>query len=387
VPETPTEQDDQDARYTYLKLDGELQRLIGGLRGMYDPGQSGIHLALGALSLQQSGIQLALGALSLQQSGIIQSLLSESAHSYLGEIAQANRLWLEDMGGLSAASAAGYVKGAHFTWLKGLDPTRATLAGILPAAEVALSQAAYRTAVTERVFSTIGSASLLRALALPEALQRSIFGAASAYHELAGSLQTLPQIASLPAFVLPETAREVFTMGHALGTYHFPERSKDPDEVQLIDEAQAETSQCVSLLRRVDPALVRPYTGAHEVLETSNEDRTRHVLSSLRELWNHLVRTLAPDDAVKDWAAGGSSGMFHNGKPTRRARILYICRQVDHEPLADFVDKDTSALVSMVGAFNRLHELETGLTDEQVRALLLRSDSWLMYIVHIAESC
>jgi hypothetical protein len=57
---------------------------------------------------------------------------------------------------------------------------------------------------------------------------------------------------------------------------------------------------------------------------------------------------------------------------------------VDHEPLSKFVDKDTEAFISMVDAFSRVHELETGLTDEQVAALVLKADSWLMYILRIA---
>jgi len=35
--------------------------------------------------------------------------------------------------------------------------------------------------------------------------------------------------------------------------------------------------------------------------------------------------------------------------------------------------------------FNRVHELETELTDEQLRAILLKTDSWLMYILQISS--
>ena len=43
----------------------------------------------------------------------------------------------------------------------------------------------------------------------------------------------------------------------------------------------------------------------------------------------------------------------------------------------------TRALVKLVEFFNRVHELEPELTDEQLRALLLRTDSWLTYILQI----
>ena len=43
------------------------------------------------------------------------------------------------------------------------------------------------------------------------------------------------------------------------------------------------------------------------------------------------------------------------------------------------------ALVKLIELFNRVHELETALTDEQLRAILIRTDSWLMYILQISS--
>lgn len=77
--------------------------------------------------------------------------------------------------------------------------------------------------------------------------------------------------------------------------------------------------------------------------------------------------------------------LLHDGKPTRRARVLYVCQDLNNDPLADFLMHDTRALVKMIELFNRVHELETALTDEQLRAILLRTDSWLMYILQISS--
>jgi len=377
VPETPTDQDDQDARYTYLKLDGDLRQLVTGLSGMRE-------IALGVANLGVTA-----EVLRVQQSGIVQFLeRSDSALSYLSEIARANEVWLKNIGQLSAANVLKGLAGVHSTWLAGLASTSANLGAILPAATLALSQSAYQVTVAERVLNSVDfSASLKSAASLGSFIagaQEHLSEAASAYYEFANSLRTLPQITRLPTFVLPETAREIFTSGHALRTYYLPQQSQDADEIELTERAREETSEYTSLLRNVDPALVAPYVGAHEALVGGNRDRKRHVLSSLREFWNHLLRTLAPDASVVDWAGDKADDLFHEGKPTRKARMLYICRGVNHEPLSKFVDKDTEAFISMVAAFNRVHELETGLTDEQVGALVLKADSWLMYILHIA---
>ncbi len=53
--------------------------------------------------------------------------------------------------------------------------------------------------------------------------------------------------------------------------------------------------------------------------------------------------------------------------------------------MTEFVIQDTRALVKLIDFFNHVHELEPKLTDEQLRALLLKTDSWLMYILQIWE--
>jgi len=340
------------------------------------------------IALGGANLRVMADVLRVQQSGIIQSLkLSESALSYVSEIARANEVWLKNIGQLWGQNALERRVGVHSSWLAELASTRANLGAILPVASLALSQSAYRVTVAERVLNSVDLSASLKSAASLGALiagaQEHLSRSATAYYEFASSLTTLPQITRLPTFVLPESAREIFTSGHALRTYYLPQRSEDPDEIELTETAKEETSECPSLLRGVDPALIRPYEGAHQALVTGNPDHKRHALASLRELWTHLLHILAPDSAVADWA-GNRPHLFHEGEPTRRARILYICRGVDHEPLSKFVDKDTKAFISMVDAFNRLHELETGLTDEQLGALVLRSDSWLMYILRIA---
>ena len=148
---------------------------------------------------------------------------------------------------------------------------------------------------------------------------------------------------------------------------------------------EQETSGCIGLLQAVDPALARPYIGAHDALRGRNADRARHILSSLREFWNHLLRRLAPDEHVLSWVSTDDKDLLHEGRPTRRARVLFVCRSLNHGPLTDFVVQDTRALVKLVEFFNRVHELDPELTDEQLRALLLRTDSWLTYILQIWE--
>ncbi len=207
------------------------------------------------------------------------------------------------------------------------------------------------------------------------------------YGKMAESIRTYPDITHLPRFVLPGATREVFVTGYAanaLGVSDESDAEQDSSEIQpVVDEVEEEISICASLLKDVDPALARPYAGARDALQGTSHDRERHILSSLRELWNHLLRKIAPEKQVLEWIPKDDKELLHGGNPTRKARILYLCRDLNHDPLTDFIVLDTRALVALVDFFNRVHQLEPKLSDQQLRALLLRTDSWLTYILQI----
>ncbi len=119
---------------------------------------------------------------------------------------------------------------------------------------------------------------------------QDIFNQATATSRIGESLS-----AAHPAFVLPGATREICTTGFALETLHLWDERDEEDvgtEIQLVAEAE----RCIALLQQVDPELPRLYIGARDALNGNNADRARHILSSLRELWNHLLRRLAPDD-------------------------------------------------------------------------------------------
>ena len=202
------------------------------------------------------------------------------------------------------------------------------------------------------------------------------------------SMRHISDITRLPDFVMPGATRGIFTTSYALETLRpWDERDQEEAEtqIQLVAEAELETSDCIALLQQVDPELARPYIGAREALYGNNADRARHILGSLRELWNHLLRRLAPDEFVIAWISGidNQKDLLHEGNPTRRARILYVCRELNNDPLSEFLTHDTRALLKLLELFNRVHELEAKLTNEQLRAILLKNDSWLMYILQI----
>jgi hypothetical protein len=208
-----------------------------------------------------------------------------------------------------------------------------------------------------------------------------------AYGTLGESIHTRGDMTRLPSYSLPGATREVFVTVHAVDAVrvaHDGEAEQIVARGDLVSQAREESSMCISLLGALDPALCTLYVGAREAFEGGNPDRARHVLSSLRELLDHVLRRLAPDELVLTWMPAHRDGLLHAGRPTRRARVLYVCRNLDHPPLTDFVDEDVRTSVKLVEVFNHVHELRPGLSDVQLGALILRVDSWLTYILQIS---
>ena len=333
-----------------------------------------------------------------QQLEISHALEMSGAMVRIQEIGNANKHLQELIKQTSATSRiTESLAASHQSWLDTIKPLQhdfSHLSQLQASAKLALCDTSLRLAATERLMAGIDFEAIRDRyqIEMPviAGLESSIAHVAASYGSLAESLREISDITRLPAFVLPGATREIYTTSFVLETLR-PWNERDEDqaetEIQVVAETEVETSGCIALLQQLDPGLARPYIGARDALYGNNADRARHILSSLRELWNHLLRRLAPDDLVSAWIPGMSNqkDLLHDGKPTRRARVLYVCRELNNDPLTDFLMHDTRALVKLIELFNRVHELETALTDEQLRAIVLKTDSWLMYILQISS--
>ena len=332
-----------------------------------------------------------------QQLEISRALEMSGAAARIQEIASANQHWQELIKQASTTSRiAESLSAAHQSWIERIKPIQydiSHLSQLQASAKLDLCDTSLRLAATERLMAGINFEAIRSRFQIEmpviSGLESSIAHVTASYGSLAESLSEISDITRLPTFVLPGATREIYTTSfaiEALCTWDEREDDEAETEIQLVAEAELETSGCIALLQQVEPGLARPYIGARDALYGNNADRARHILSSLRELWNHLLRRLAPDDLVAAWIPGvpNQKDLLHEGKPTRRARVLYVCRELNNDPLTDFLMHDTRALVKLIELFNRVHELESELTDEQLRAILLKTDSWLMYILQIS---
>ena len=145
-------------------------------------------------------------------------------------------------------------------------------------------------------------------------------------------------------------------------------------------------SSLEELLWELNPDLLNLLQGARQALHTDNRDRVRHVLVSLRELIGHVLRQLAPDDDIRAWNTNPDY-YYHKDKPTRKARLLYICREIDSGPLSEFVDKEVSSILALIKELsNEVHAIPCRLTDQQLQWLVNRIESLLLSLLCLNSS-
>lgn len=307
------------------------------------------------------------------------------------EVVQANQNLQHIIDQTTASSRlAADLTRVHHTWLRDLTSVQDQAAALQVAANLSLGKMAYRLTVSECMFARVDIPAISQPIALPEnaILRLRAFNddLTATYRKLAESFRTYRDIIHLPKFVLPGATREVFFANHALnklGERDEAESEQDLAELTLVEEAIEETSNCPALLRDVDPQLVKMYEGALGSLRDDNPDRKRHVLSSLRELVNHLLWKMAPDEKVLAWIPANNGNWLHEEKPTRNARLRYLCREIEHGPMDDFVIADTKAMLKFIKILNRTHQLEIALSRQQLQALLHRTASFVTFIVPI----
>ena len=135
-------------------------------------------------------------------------------------------------------------------------------------------------------------------------------------------------------------------------------------------------------LSRLDPDLLNLLQGARAALNTVNPDRPRHVIVSLRELVTHVLHLLAPDVSIQNW--NSDPDCYHNGRPTRRTRLLYINRNINSGPLSKSFGAHVTWALTLMDELNAgSHVISSRLTEQELQALVVETESLLYSIIGI----
>jgi len=155
--------------------------------------------------------------------------------------------------------------------------------------------------------------------------------------------------------------------------------------VVVREEIREETTDLVAVrLQSANPDWIRMLEGARQSLRSDNPDKIRHSITSLRELVREIMHHLSPEDDLRAWST--SADHFTNNGPTRKARLQYITREIDHGKFSDFVRKDVESMLEMINLFQAgTHAANSSLTDQQVAALLARVEGAVLFLFAIAN--
>jgi len=200
---------------------------------------------------------------------------------------------------------------------------------------------------------------------------------ASLFESLAGGqlgvLAYAPVVSLLPPI-------EFYNNNRFLEAISIPREPKGREAALDIELAKETNDELETILNQLDPSLIKLWRGAKEALNSTNPDAVRHFIISLRELLTHVIHELSPDDEVKAWSA--LPDHFYNNRPTRRARLLFICRGINFGPFNTFIDKDIDAILAFMDLCQEgTHAIDTPLSPSQLEALKNKAESSIMLLI------
>jgi Predicted pPIWI-associating nuclease len=174
----------------------------------------------------------------------------------------------------------------------------------------------------------------------------------------------------------------VYTTSNFLESITIDEEFNEED-VKVKYEIQYENEFSLSShLPLIDVGLFRMWQGAVQSLKSDNPEKSRHFITSIRELFTHVFHKLAPDEEINKWTS--DSIHFANGKPTRKARMKYILRDVSSKPMEKMIEKEVEATLELINIFQQgTHSIQSNFMPNQLIAIKAKAETSLRFLLEI----
>ena len=212
----------------------------------------------------------------------------------------------------------------------------------------------------------------------------SVADMATSYRELWNGLAAdRTKFLAVPSYSTRDPSVEMYLALHQLGATVCQEKVNLVEQEFLV-EVEPTEEYLYRLVESVDAELVHLYRGAVEAVRSSNADRARHVCTSLRELVTQILHRLAPDELFFEWNQNHCN--IVNNRPTRKGRLLYICRNINHGPFATFLERDVEAALEFLQLFQKgTHTIKQSFDGKQLGALMVRMECLLYFLIKISR--
>ena len=233
--------------------------------------------------------------------------------------------------------------------------------------------------LTEQAIARIAA----RSLSISQVLAQTFLKMGTAQRDIWRSLDAnIQRLASIPRVAVEAAGVDYYLAAHQIDVLP-ADASVQPQDESLLGQLSARVSDIPRLVTLVGTDLLPLYRGALEAVRSKNPDRIRHASISLRELFTQVLHRLAPDPEVLQWIPE-SSLLDEKGRPTRRARLLYICRHVYYGEFSAFIEADLDAAVEFLNLVQKgTHGVTPEFTDVQLEALVTRMESLLLHLIKL----
>ncbi|QPQ52694.1 hypothetical protein H3Z85_04425 [Chryseobacterium indologenes] len=176
---------------------------------------------------------------------------------------------------------------------------------------------------------------------------------------------------------------EYYTCADTLEILSLEQESETREEILIKDEIKYENEILLSThLPKLNSDLYDLWKGAIQAYTSDNVEKPRHFITSIRELYTHVFQIISPNKDIEAW--NKSPELYHNGKPTRKARLLYLCRKFNNEEMKDFVDKDITSTLELINLFQKgTHSIKSKLGDKELAIIKSKAENTLKFLLEI----
>jgi len=137
-------------------------------------------------------------------------------------------------------------------------------------------------------------------------------------------------------------------------------------------------------LQNVSPELAGVYIESIEALKSGHRGWIRHAGVSLRTLFDHLLRRLAPDSDLSSFFEDTESNKI-DGEFSRNARLRYIFREVATGSYSKMVEQDIKlAEATFFPSNDIVHKLSSPLSEKQMRVFFRRIQGSVSVVLEAA---
>jgi hypothetical protein len=233
--------------------------------------------------------------------------------------------------------------------------------------------------INDVVIGALSSTTFDNLAAFDRSLGRRLVSLSDSYRDIFTGLTEIDF--ALPNFVTELPPRDMVVKSTIVSSRAVDFEPKNAT-IDLDDPAYAR-SDVDLMLADLDADLVTMLDEAMEVVFSTSTGKVRHASVSLRELTTHVLHRLASDDEIVAWSKDPNH--YHNGRPTRQARVLYVCRHVNYGPYGEYLRKSVNATVAFFDALNGLHDVRPDVCDFQLQLMLTDAIGILRFLLRTAK--